>query len=48
MKEKQVAKVPLAFLEVLIAWWIFSSLVNTMRALRVRRNEVRAAARRFQ
>ncbi|CAD5213967.1 unnamed protein product [Bursaphelenchus okinawaensis] len=41
MKEKQVAKVPLAFLEVAIAWWVFSSLVNTMRALRVRRNEVK-------
>uniref|UniRef100_A0A915DS34 Transmembrane protein 87A n=1 Tax=Ditylenchus dipsaci TaxID=166011 RepID=A0A915DS34_9BILA len=41
MKEKQIAKIPLALLEVIIAWWIFSSLVSTMRALRLRRNEVK-------
>ncbi|KAI6241689.1 hypothetical protein M3Y99_00330500 [Aphelenchoides fujianensis] len=41
VKEKQIAKIPLAFLEVLIAYWIFSSLINTMRALRLRRNEVK-------
>ncbi|KAH7732360.1 Protein C52B9.4 [Aphelenchoides avenae] len=40
MKEKQIAKFPLAVLEIVIAWWIFSSLVSTMRALRMRRNEV--------
>lgn len=40
MKEKQIAKFPLAVLEIVIAWWIFSSLVGTMRALRMRRNEV--------
>jgi hypothetical protein len=41
MKEKQIAKVPLAFLEVLIAWWIFTSLVATMRTLSIRQNHVK-------
>ncbi|KAI6187775.1 hypothetical protein M3Y98_00281200 [Aphelenchoides besseyi] len=41
MKEKQVAKIPLAFLEVLIAYWVFTSLMTTIRALRVRRNLVK-------
>uniref|UniRef100_A0A914HNY0 Transmembrane protein 87A n=1 Tax=Globodera rostochiensis TaxID=31243 RepID=A0A914HNY0_GLORO len=41
IKEKQIAKMPLALLEICIAWWIFSSLVSTMRALRLRRNEVK-------
>ncbi|KAI6176612.1 hypothetical protein M3Y97_00817200 [Aphelenchoides bicaudatus] len=43
MKEKQIAKVPLAFLEVLIAWWIFTSLVATMRTLSIRQNHVKLA-----
>ena len=41
IKEKQIAKMPLALLEICIAWWIFSSLVSTMRALRMRRNEIK-------
>lgn len=41
IREKQIAKMPLALLEICIAWWIFSSLVSTMRALRMRRNEVK-------
>ncbi|KAL3078381.1 hypothetical protein niasHS_012042 [Heterodera schachtii] len=41
IKEKQIAKMPLALLEICIAWWIFSSLVGTMRSLRLRRNEVK-------
>nr|CAD2190554.1 unnamed protein product [Meloidogyne enterolobii] len=40
VKEKQIAKMPLALLEICIAWWVFSSLISTMRALRLRRNEV--------
>lgn len=40
MKEKQFAKLPLALLEIIIAYWIFTSLVDTMRSLRIRRNEV--------
>jgi hypothetical protein len=43
MKEKQIAKIPLAFLEVLIAWWIFTSLVSTMRTLSIRQNHVKLA-----
>jgi hypothetical protein len=43
MKEKQIAKVPLAFLEVLIAWWIFTSLVATMRTLTIRQNHIKLA-----
>lgn len=43
MKEKQIAKVPLAFLEVLIAWWIFTALVATMRTLSIRQNHVKLA-----
>lgn len=41
IKQKQIAKIPLAFFEVLIAWWIFSSLVNTMRILKLRKNEIK-------
>ncbi|CAK5087275.1 unnamed protein product [Meloidogyne enterolobii] len=41
VKEKQIAKMPLALLEICIAWWVFSSLISTMRALRLRRNEVK-------
>lgn len=32
---------PLTLLEVGICWWIFTALVNTTRALRLRRNEVK-------
>uniref|UniRef100_A0A7E4ULE5 Transmembrane receptor, eukaryota n=1 Tax=Panagrellus redivivus TaxID=6233 RepID=A0A7E4ULE5_PANRE len=41
--EKQVAKLPLVVLEVGIAYWIFSSLIATMRSLRMRRNDVKLA-----
>uniref|UniRef100_A0A914VXK0 Transmembrane protein 87A n=1 Tax=Plectus sambesii TaxID=2011161 RepID=A0A914VXK0_9BILA len=40
-KQKQLAALPLVLLEVGIFWWIFTALVNTMRALRLRRNEVK-------
>jgi hypothetical protein len=43
MKEKQVAKIPLIILEIGIAYWIFTSLINTMRSLRMRRNEIKLA-----
>lgn len=36
-----VASVPLAVLDSAICWWIFSALVNTTRALKLRRNEVK-------
>jgi hypothetical protein len=47
MKEKQVAKIPLIILEIGIAYWIFTSLINTMRSLRMRRNEVKLALYRY-
>lgn len=40
-KDLLVAAVPLAVLDSAICWWIFSALVNTTRALRLRRNEVK-------
>uniref|UniRef100_A0A0R3RKH5 Transmembrane protein 87A n=1 Tax=Elaeophora elaphi TaxID=1147741 RepID=A0A0R3RKH5_9BILA len=40
MKEKQLAALPLVLIEVVIFWWIFTSLINTMRVLRMRRNMV--------
>lgn len=40
-KDVMVASVPLAVLDSAICWWIFSALVNTTRALRLRRNEVK-------
>ncbi|XP_017784365.1 PREDICTED: transmembrane protein 87A [Nicrophorus vespilloides] len=40
-KDVLVASVPLAVLDSAICWWIFSALVNTMRTLRLRRNEVK-------
>lgn len=42
-KDLLVASVPLAVLDSAICWWIFSALVNTTRALRLRRNEVKLA-----
>lgn len=39
-KQKQLAGLPLTLLEVGIFWWIFSALLATTRALRLRRNEV--------
>lgn len=43
MKEKTVARVPLVVFEFGIAYWIFTSLITTMRSLRMRRNEVKYA-----
>jgi len=43
MKEKQVAKIPLVILEIGIAYWIFTSLIHTMRSLRIRKNEIKLA-----
>lgn len=40
-KQKQMAGLPLTLLEVGIFWWIFSALLATTRALRLRRNEVK-------
>ncbi|XP_076463485.1 transmembrane protein 87A-like isoform X3 [Babylonia areolata] len=36
-----LAAVPLAVLEAIICWWIFSSLIQTTRTLRLRRNVVK-------
>lgn len=36
-----VASIPLAILDSAICWWIFTSLVNTTRTLRLRRNTVK-------
>ena len=36
-----MAGIPLAVLDSIICWWIFSSLVQTMRTLRLRRNLVK-------
>jgi hypothetical protein len=36
-----MADIPLAVLDSIICWWIFSSLVQTMRTLRLRRNLVK-------
>uniref|UniRef100_A0AC34Q679 Transmembrane protein 87A n=1 Tax=Panagrolaimus sp. JU765 TaxID=591449 RepID=A0AC34Q679_9BILA len=43
MKEKTVARIPLVAFEFGIAYWIFTSLISTMRSLRMRRNEVKYA-----
>ncbi|XP_067680156.1 transmembrane protein 87A-like [Haliotis asinina] len=39
--ELMLAAVPLAVLDAVICWWIFSSLVQTTRTLRLRRNIVK-------
>lgn len=36
-----MAEIPLSVLDSIICWWIFSSLVQTMRTLRLRRNLVK-------
>ncbi|TMS36721.1 hypothetical protein L596_003817 [Steinernema carpocapsae] len=40
-KQKQIAALPLVIVEVIIFYWIFTSLTNTMRTLRMRRNVVK-------
>lgn len=42
-KEILVASIPLAVLDSAICWWIFTSLVQTTRTLRLRRNMVKIA-----
>uniref|UniRef100_A0A0N5AW21 Lung seven transmembrane receptor family protein n=1 Tax=Syphacia muris TaxID=451379 RepID=A0A0N5AW21_9BILA len=46
IKQKQLASLPLVIVEVIIFWWVFTSIINTMRTLRVRRNEVKLAVYR--
>lgn len=38
-----IASIPLAILDSAICWWIFTSLVQTTRTLRLRRNTVKLA-----
>uniref|UniRef100_A0A1I7YBS3 Histone_H2A_C domain-containing protein n=1 Tax=Steinernema glaseri TaxID=37863 RepID=A0A1I7YBS3_9BILA len=40
-KQKQIAALPLVIVEVVIFYWIFTSLTSTMRTLRMRRNVVK-------
>ncbi|KAF8354247.1 hypothetical protein PRIPAC_95870 [Pristionchus pacificus] len=40
-KQKQFAALPLVIVEMSIFYWIFTSLVGTMRTLKLRRNEVK-------
>lgn len=40
-KQLILAAVPLALIDSLICWWIFTSLINTIRALKLRRNIIK-------
>ncbi|XP_015768860.1 PREDICTED: transmembrane protein 87B-like, partial [Acropora digitifera] len=40
-KQQLIASIPLAILDASICWWIFMSLVQTTRTLRIRRNVVK-------
>lgn len=40
-REILIASIPLAILDSAICWWIFTSLVQTTRTLRLRRNMVK-------
>ena len=40
-RQQLIASVPLAVLDASICWWIFMSLVQTTRTLRIRRNLVK-------
>ncbi|XP_031573117.1 transmembrane protein 87A-like [Actinia tenebrosa] len=40
-KEQLIAGIPLAVLDAAICWWIFMSLVQTTRTLRIRRNVIK-------
>ena len=40
-RDALIAAVPLAVLDAAICWWIFSSLTEVMRTLRLRRNVVK-------
>ncbi|KAM3723494.1 Transmembrane protein 87B [Dirofilaria immitis] len=46
MKQKQLAALPLVLVEVVIFWWIFTSLISTMRVLRMRRNMIKLSVYR--
>ncbi|EFO18431.2 hypothetical protein LOAG_10063 [Loa loa] len=46
MKQKQLAALPLVLIEVVIFWWIFTSLISTMRVLRIKRNMVKLSVYR--
>ena len=36
-----IAAIPLSILDAVICWWIFMSLMQTMRTLRIRKNIVK-------
>jgi len=40
-RQQLIASIPLAILDASICWWIFMSLVQTTRTLRIRRNLVK-------
>ena len=40
-RQQLIASIPLAVLDASICWWIFMSLVQTTRTLRIRRNLVK-------
>uniref|UniRef100_A0A915C832 Transmembrane protein 87A n=1 Tax=Parascaris univalens TaxID=6257 RepID=A0A915C832_PARUN len=46
VKQKELAALPLVILEVIIFWWILTSLNSTMRVLRFRRNQVKLSVYR--
>ncbi|KAK6101616.1 Lung seven transmembrane receptor family protein [Brugia pahangi] len=46
LKQKQLAALPLVLVEVVIFWWIFTSLISTMRVLKMRRNMVKLSVYR--
>uniref|UniRef100_A0A183CZ54 Transmembrane protein 87A n=1 Tax=Gongylonema pulchrum TaxID=637853 RepID=A0A183CZ54_9BILA len=46
IRQKQLAALPLVLTEIAIFWWIFTSLINTMRSLRVRRNLIKLSVYR--
>uniref|UniRef100_A0AAF5PPG9 Transmembrane protein 87A n=2 Tax=Wuchereria bancrofti TaxID=6293 RepID=A0AAF5PPG9_WUCBA len=46
LKQKQLAALPLVLIEVVIFWWIFTSLISTMRVLKMRRNMVKLSVYR--
>ncbi|VDO24963.1 unnamed protein product [Brugia timori] len=46
LKQKQLAALPLILVEVIIFWWIFTSLISTMRVLKMRRNMVKLSVYR--
>uniref|UniRef100_A0A915IEE0 Transmembrane protein 87A n=1 Tax=Romanomermis culicivorax TaxID=13658 RepID=A0A915IEE0_ROMCU len=47
LKQKQIVFLPLLLMELGLFYWSFMSLVNTTRALRLRRNEVKLSLYRY-